>query len=78
MKVKPDFFIIGAAKSGTTSLYEYLKQSEDIYFSPIKEPNYFSDDIDVSKFSKTYRRNTFLAVDILGCLHKIIYVPYFH
>ncbi len=63
MKVKPDFFIIGAAKSGTTSLYEYLKQSEDIYFSPIKEPNYFSDDIDVSKFSKTYRRNTFLAVD---------------
>ncbi len=63
MKVKLDFFIVGAAKSGTTSLYEYLKQNQDIYFSPIKEPNYFSDDIDVSKFSKTYRRNTFLDVE---------------
>ncbi len=63
MKVKPDFFIIGAAKSGTTSLYQYLGQHPGIYFSPIKEPNFFSDDIDVSKFSHVYRRNTFLDID---------------
>jgi hypothetical protein len=37
----PNFLIIGAAKSGTTSLYKYLKQHPDIYMSPIKEPSYF-------------------------------------
>jgi hypothetical protein len=42
---KPDFFIVGAAKSGTTALYHYLRQHPDIYMSPIKEPNFFSTDI---------------------------------
>jgi hypothetical protein len=60
---KPDFFIVGAAKAGTTSLYEYLKQHPGIYFSPVKEPNYFSTDIDVNEFSSAYRKNTFLDVD---------------
>lgn len=60
---KPDFFIVGAAKAGTTSLYEYLKQHPGIYFSPVKEPNYFSTDIDVNEFSSAYRKNTFLDVE---------------
>jgi len=30
----PDFFVIGAAKSGTTSLYHYLDQHPDVYMSP--------------------------------------------
>lgn len=60
MIIKPGFFIVGAAKSGTTSLYNYLRQHTEVYFSPIKEPNFFSDDIDISKFSAIYKRNTFL------------------
>jgi hypothetical protein len=40
----PNFLIIGAAKSGTTSLYHYLRQHPDIFMSPIKEPNYYTDD----------------------------------
>lgn len=37
----PDFLIIGAAKSGTTSLYFYLRQHPDIYMPPdIKEPGF--------------------------------------
>lgn len=60
---KPNFFIIGAAKAGTTSLYEYLKQHPDIYFSPVKEPNYFSTDIQVEHFSNTYKKNTFLDTE---------------
>ena len=60
---KPNFFIIGAAKAGTTSLYEYLKQHPDIYFSPVKEPNYFSTDIQVAHFSNTYKKNTFLDTE---------------
>ena len=38
----PNFFIIGAERSGTTSLWLYLKQHPDIYMSPIKEPQFFS------------------------------------
>jgi len=38
----PNFFIVGAPKAGTTSLYEYLITIPGIYMSPIKEPHYFS------------------------------------
>ena len=38
----PNFFIIGAMKSGTTSVYEWLKQHPEIYMSPWKELNFFS------------------------------------
>ncbi len=37
----PNFFVIGAQKAGTTSLYYYLKQHPQIYMSPIKEPFFF-------------------------------------
>jgi len=39
----PNFFIVGASKAGTSSLYNYLKEISGIYMSPIKEPNYFSE-----------------------------------
>ncbi len=38
----PNFLIIGNGKSGTTSLYHYLKQHPEVYMSPIKEPHFFS------------------------------------
>lgn len=38
----PNFFIVGAAKAGTTSLYYYLTQVPEIYMSPEKEPHYFA------------------------------------
>lgn len=38
----PNFFVIGAGKSGTTSLYHYLKQHPQIFMSPVKEPKYFA------------------------------------
>ena len=40
--MKVDFFIVGAPKAGTTSLYNYLNQHKDIVMSSVKEPNYFS------------------------------------
>lgn len=43
MKEKvPNFFLVGAAKAGTTSLYHYLNQHPDIYMSPVKEPKYLT------------------------------------
>jgi hypothetical protein len=38
----PNFFIVGAAKAGTTSLYHYLSQHPEVFMSPVKEPHYFS------------------------------------
>jgi hypothetical protein len=38
----PNFFIVGAPKAGTTSLYHYLDQHPDIYMGPLKEPSHFS------------------------------------
>ncbi len=40
---KPDFFLVGAAKAGTTSLFQYLTQHPRIFIPPIKEPHYFSE-----------------------------------
>ena len=42
--MKVDFFIVGAPKAGTTSLYHYLDEHYDICMSSDKEPNYFSDE----------------------------------
>lgn len=42
---RPNLFIIGAAKSGTTSLYEYLAGHPEVFMSPVKEPMYFSPDV---------------------------------
>src|SRR5206468_8966707 len=39
---EPNFFLVGAGKAGTTSLFHYLDQHPDIYMSPLKEPSYFS------------------------------------
>jgi hypothetical protein len=43
--IKSNLFIVGASKSGTTSLHEYLDQHPDIYMSQIKETNYFATDL---------------------------------
>jgi hypothetical protein len=40
--MKVDFFIVGAPKAGTTSLYKYLNKHQDVVMSSVKEPNYFS------------------------------------
>ena len=38
----PNFLIIGAAKSGTSALWSFLKQHPAIYMAPRKEPHFFS------------------------------------
>jgi Sulfotransferase domain len=38
----PNLFIVGAVKSGTTSLHRYLEQHPQIFMSSVKEPYFFS------------------------------------
>lgn len=42
--IRPQFIIIGAAKSGTTTLYQYLCRHPQIFMSTPKEPDFFSVD----------------------------------
>jgi Sulfotransferase family len=38
----PNLFVVGAAKAGTTSVYDELARHPRIYMSPMKEPHFFS------------------------------------
>jgi len=38
----PNFILVGAIKSGTTSLYHYLNEHPQIYMPRIKEPRFFT------------------------------------
>jgi hypothetical protein len=38
----PDFFIIGAAKAGSTALWQALRHHPSLYFPAQKEPNFFA------------------------------------
>ena len=42
--IKPNFFILGAAKSGTSALSEYLRDHPNVFFSDPKEPWFFATD----------------------------------
>ena len=52
----PTFFVVGAAKAGTTSLHRYLQQHPQIYMSPIKEPSYFASEIRAASLSPAFER----------------------
>ncbi|MBA2407926.1 MAG: sulfotransferase [Chitinophagales bacterium] len=43
--IKPNFFVVGAPKSGTTSLYFYLKEHPQVFLPRIKELNFFCTDL---------------------------------
>ena len=49
------FFIIGAQKAGTTSLYEYLATHPDIFASPIKETKFFLNPTPTTENENSYR-----------------------
>lgn len=40
--ILPDFLVIGAGKSGTTSLNEYFKEHPQVFMCKRKEPNFFA------------------------------------
>lgn len=38
----PDFFVVGAAKAGTTAVYNWLRRHSDVFLPTVKEPGYFA------------------------------------
>ena len=63
MKI-PNLFIVGAPKSGSTFLYEKLKDHPDLFFTKIKEVNHFSyEELLKASYYKDYKikdRQTYL------------------
>ncbi len=71
----PNFFIVGAPKAGTTSLYYYLGQHPDVYMSPVKEPNYFAEEIRLCNIGAQWqdwaqRENDSLQQYLLGPMQE--------
>lgn len=51
---RPTFYLIGAAKSGTTTLAQHMRAHPDLFLTDPKEPNFFADDDQYAQGSATY------------------------
>lgn len=51
--IRPNFFIVGAAKAGTSSLHACLAQHPQVFMSQRKELSFFSTDLDLPHRVKT-------------------------
>jgi hypothetical protein len=52
---KPNFFIVGAAKAGTSTLAEYISKHPDVFMSRFKEPAYFLGPPPANHVSRRFR-----------------------
>ncbi len=73
MNKKINLLILGAQKSGTTSLYEYIQQHSAIYFSDVKEVTYFVED-ELYKKGEAYYHSFFSKIKD----EKIVASAYVH
>ncbi|MGA9342175.1 MAG: sulfotransferase, partial [Rhodanobacteraceae bacterium] len=69
VSTRPNLFLVGAPKCGTTSLYEYLRQHPQIFFpfderdySRTKEPNHFCPDLEILDRYAIRDRRDYLAL----------------
>jgi hypothetical protein len=74
----PSFFVLGAAKSGTTSLHDYLGQHPDVCMSDPKEPFFFEAEHDRGA---AYYRNRYFAhwrgeAHVGESRHRHLYLPH--
>lgn len=57
---RPDFFIVGAPKAGTTAMYSYLRAHPDLYLPERKELRYFGRDLEIHD-RRTLSEDEYLA-----------------
>jgi hypothetical protein len=44
-KRRPNFFIVGAPKCGTTSVADWLSRNRSVFLTTPKEPHFYSSDL---------------------------------
>ncbi len=79
MNKLPTFLIVGAVKAGTTSLHEYLQMHPEVFMSPVKETNYFSDaDMLFEHFNVDYRQDVNINLDkyLDGPMDKKVHIAH--
>ena len=59
----PNFMCIGAAKSGTTTLYDILKQHPEIFIPAFKEPHFFDIPENYNNGIDWYEKNYFRNIN---------------
>ncbi len=59
---KPNFFIVGAPKCGTTAIFDYLKPHPEIFMPAYKEPHYFARDFHGSRLDRFRNGNDYLRL----------------
>jgi hypothetical protein len=67
---KPDFFLVGAPRCGTTSMIEYLRQHPDIFVPALKEPMFFCTDVNIGPGSRHLTWEEYLAL-FDGAEHQV-------
>jgi hypothetical protein len=70
MTPRPNFFIIGAPKCGTTAMSEYLRTHPNVFMSKLKEPHFFSSDI----INSPYVRNVQEYLDLFRAASREQYM----
>jgi hypothetical protein len=63
LAARPNFFIAGAPKCGTTALYEYLLSHPQVFLPSLKEPHFFSRDLITHKYVRSLEEYTNLFAE---------------
>jgi len=69
---KPNFFIVGAPKSGTTALSEYLREHPNVFMCHPKEPFYFATDF--PKYASSHVKTEEQYVELFNKANKDQYM----
>lgn len=60
--MRPNLFLVGAPKCGTTSVFHWLGQHRDVFVPRIKEPNFFAPDLAIRSFPEIDGEDAYLAL----------------
>jgi hypothetical protein len=75
-EIWPNFFLVGAAKAGTTSIYSYLSQHPRVFFPRVKEPHFFTQVRPAPKLrfliEAVGKRNAYLRLYTRAAGHSVI------
>ena len=59
---KPNFFIVGAPKCGTSAMYDYLREHPDVFMPTYKEPHFFARDFEGQRLNRFRDEKKYLAL----------------
>jgi hypothetical protein len=59
---RPNLFIVGAPKCGTTSLFEYLRGNPAVFLPSRKEPHFFGSDLDMRSHGRVSSEREYLEL----------------